>query len=82
MTDGYALSAASIFMKNVYKSGAGIVIGYNGNPNLPYDIFDISQSPTAVLGAGGYIDIYPEIVEKIIEYKIGLASLDVHPILS
>lgn len=65
-------------MKNVYKSGAGIVIGYNGNPYLS-DIYDISQSPTAVMGASWYQKIYPEIVEKIIEYKIGLLSLTCIP---
>ena len=75
MTDGFALSAASIFMKNVYKSGAGIVIGYNGNPCLPENVFDISQSPSAVLGIERYKNIFPEILEKTIEYKIGLASL-------
>jgi hypothetical protein len=76
MTDGFALSAASVFMKSVYKSGAGIVIGYNGNPSLSDDVtFDISQSPSAVLSLGGYNYIYPDIVKKTIEYKIGLASL-------
>ena len=78
MTDGFALSAASIFMKNVYKSGAGIIIGYNGNPYLA-DIYDISQSPSAVLGIGGYKNIYPEIVKKTIEFKIGLSSLTCIP---
>ena len=75
MTDGFALSAASIFMKNAYKSGAAIIIGYNGNPNLPDDIFDISQSPSAVLGIEGFKDIYPEIYEKTAEYLIGLQSI-------
>ena len=75
MTDGFALSAASIFMKNVYKSGAGIVVGYNGNPNLPNEIADISQSPSAVFGVGNYKDIYPEIFNNIVKYKIGLAGL-------
>ena len=75
MTDGFAYSAASSFMKNAYKSGAGIIIGYNGNPNLPDDTFDISQSPSAVLSVGGYKDIYPEIYEKTVEYLIGLQGI-------
>jgi len=75
MTDGFALSAASIFMKNAYKSGAGIIIGYNGNPNLPEDIYDISQSPSAVLGVGNYKDIYPELYNNTVKYLIGLSSL-------
>ena len=75
LTDGFALSAASFFMKNAYKSGAGIIIGYNGNPNLPDDIFDISQSPSAFLGVMNYKYIYPEIYEKIVRDLIGLFGL-------
>ena len=75
LTDGFALSAASIFMKSAYKSGAGIIIGYNGNPNLPDNIFDISQSPSAVLGVQNYKNIYPEIFEKTARDLIGLASI-------
>ena len=74
MTDGLAFSAASLFLKNIYKSGAGIIVGFNGNPHL-HEIFDISQSPTAVLGVEEYQDVYPEIAKKTIEYKIGLSSL-------
>ena len=62
-------------MKNAYKSGAGIIIGYNGNPNLPDDIFDISQSPSAFLGVGNYRYIYPEIFGKIEKDLIGLMGL-------
>ena len=61
MTNSFSYSAASIFLKNVYKSGAGIIIGYDGNPNLPDDIFDISQSPSATFGFSSYEKIYPEI---------------------
>ena len=75
MTDGFAFSAASVFMKNVYKSGAAIVIGYNGNPNLPDDIFDISQSPSGVMNLNGYKNVYPENYEIISKYGIGLASM-------
>ena len=75
MTDGFAFSAASVFMKNVYKSGAGIVIGYNGNPNLPDNIFDISQSPSGVMGLNGYKNVYPENYEIISKYGIGLSSM-------
>lgn len=78
MTDGFALSSASIFMKNIYKSGAGIIIGYNGNPILS-DVFDISQSPTAVMGKESYQYIYPEIINKMFEYKIGLNGLTCIP---
>ena len=74
-TDGFALSAASIFMKNAYKSGAGIIIGYNGNPNLPDDIFDISQSPSAIFGIYNYRNIYPEIYQNFIKYPICLYSI-------
>ena len=75
LTDGYAFSAASIFMKYVYKSGAGIVIGFNGNPKLPDNIFDISQSPSAVSGVENYVNIYPEIYKKSVEYLIGIGSI-------
>ena len=75
MTDGFAYSAASIFMKNAYKSGAGIIVGYNGNPNLPDDLFDLSQSPSAVSGVGNFKDIYPEIYENTVKYLIGLQSI-------
>ena len=75
MTDGFALSSASIFMKNAYKSGAGIIIGYNGNPNLPDDIFDISQSPSPTFGINNYRDIYPEIFNNTGKYGMGLLSI-------
>ena len=75
MTDGYALSAASIFMKNAYKSGAGIIIGYNGNPTLPDDIYDISQSPSALYGIQNYKDIYPEIYNNTVKYLMGLSTI-------
>ena len=75
MTDGFAFSAASTFMKNAYKSGAAIIIGYNGNPNLPDDIFDISQSASGVFGMNSYKDIYPEIYNNIVKYKMGLNSI-------
>ena len=74
-TDGFALSAASSFMKNAYKSGAGIIIGYNGNPNLSDDIFDISQSPTAVGGINFYKNIYSEIYNNCINYPICLYGI-------
>ena len=75
MTDGFALSSASIFMKNAYKSGAGIIIGYNGNPNLPDDISDISQSPSATFGINNYKNIYPEIYNNTVKYLMGLLSI-------
>ena len=75
LTDGLGANAASIFLKNIYKSGAGIVTGYNGNPNLPDEIFDISQSASAPLILGGYREIYPEIYQNTIYYLIGLFSL-------
>ena len=75
MTDGFALSSASIFMKNAYKSGAGIIIGYNGNPNLPDDIFDISQSPSPTFGINNYREIYPEIFNNTGKYGMGLLSI-------
>ena len=75
MTDGFAYSAASGFMKNAYKSGAGIIVGYNGNPNLPDELFDLSQSPSAVFGFMNFKDIYPEIYENTVKYLIGLQSI-------
>ena len=75
LTDGLGANAASIFLKNIYKSGAGIVTGYNGNPNLPDNIFDISQSASAALIIRGYKEIYPEIYENTVNYLIGLLSL-------
>ena len=75
LTDGLGPNAASIFLKNIYKSGAGIITGYNGNPNLSNDIFDISQSASFFMIVRGYKDIYPEIYNNIINYKIGLLSL-------
>ena len=62
-------------MKNAYKSGAGIIIGYNGNPNLSDDIFDISQSPSAFFCIENYRNIYPEIYQNFVKYGIGLYSL-------
>ena len=75
MTDGFAYSAASGFMKNAYKSGAGIIVGYNGNPNLPDELFDLSQSPSAVFGFRNFKNIYPEIYENTVKYLIGLQSI-------
>ena len=62
-------------MKNAYKSGAGIIIGYNGNPNLSDDIFDISQSPSPVFGIYNYRNIYPEIYQNFIKYPICLSQI-------
>ena len=75
MTDGFAFSSASSFMKNAYKSGAAIIIGYNGNPNLPENVYDISQSPSAVFGKKRYETIYPDIYKNIEKYKIGLNTI-------
>ena len=75
MTDGFALSSASIFMKNAYKSGAGIIVGYNGNPEISDDLYDISQSPSPVCGINYYKNIFPEIYNKTITYLFGLASI-------
>ena len=75
LTDSFAFSSASVFMKNAYKSGAGIIIGYNGNPNLPDDIFDLSQSPSPVYGIEEFQNIYPEIANKILKNLIGLKTI-------
>ena len=75
MTDGFALSSASVFMKNAYKTGAGIIVGYNGNPTLPDDIFDISQSSSPLFGLDNYYTIYPEIVDNTAKYGFGLVSI-------
>ena len=75
LTDGFAFSAASIFMKNAYKSGAGIIVGYNRNPNIPEDSFDISQSPSGVTSFRTFKYIYPEIYENITKYLIGLETI-------
>ena len=75
LTDAFSLSAASVLLKNVYKSGAGIIIGCNGNPNLPDDIFDISQYASAILGIMYYEDIYPEIYEKTYKDLIGIYGI-------
>ena len=75
LTDGFAYSATSIFLKNAYKSGAGIIIGYNGNPTLPDNIFDISQSPSAIFSLEYYKNIYPEMYEKMNRDLIGLTGI-------
>ena len=75
MTDSFAYSSASCFMKNAYKGGAGIIIGYNGNPNLSDDIYDISQSPSTTFGVGNYKNIYPEIYNNTVKYLMGLQSI-------
>jgi len=62
-------------MKNAYKGGAGIIIGYNGNPNLSDDIYDISQSPSTTFGVGNYKNIYPEIYNNTVKYLMGLQSI-------
>ena len=62
-------------MKNAYKSAAGIIIGYNGNPTLPDNIFDISQSPSAIISLEYYKNIYPEIYEKTVRDLIGLTGI-------
>ena len=75
LTDSFAFSSASVFMKNAYKSGAGIIIGYNGNPNLPDDIFDLSQSPSLFYGIEEFQNIFPEIANKILRNSIGLKKI-------
>ena len=62
-------------MKYIYKSGAGIVIGFNDNPKLPDNIFDISKSLSAISGVDNYKTIYPEIYRKSVEYLIGIESI-------
>ena len=47
--DPYAYGAGSIFAKSIQNEGAAITVGYNGNPYLPDDIFDSSQSPGPIL---------------------------------
>ena len=48
-TDGYSYSATSGFIKSIQKTGAGIIVGYYGNPkyNETFD-FDGSQSFSSV----------------------------------
>ena len=48
-TDGYSYSATSGFIKSIQKTGAGIIVGYYGNPkyNGTFD-FDGSQSFSSV----------------------------------
>ena len=70
-----ALAIARISVKNIYKSGAGIVTGYNGNPNLPDDAFDISQAASFFMLIRGFKDMYPETYNNIINYRIGLLSI-------
>ena len=75
ISDSYSLSAASFFLKNIYKAGIGITVGFNGNPEISDDLFDISTSASAVLGMNGYYYLYPDEVLKMAEYKIGINSL-------
>ena len=46
-TDGYSYSATSTFIKGIQLAGAGIIVGYAGNPKL--DFFDSSQSASSVI---------------------------------
>ena len=75
ITDGFALSSASIFLKNAYKSGAGILVGYNINPNFPNDTFDLGQHSSAFMGIHHYEHIYPEIYNNTYKYLIGLNGI-------
>ena len=75
ITDGFALSSASIFLKNAYKSGAGILVGYNINPNFPDDTFDLGQHSSAFMGIHHYEHIYPEIYNNTYKYLIGLNGI-------
>ena len=75
ITDSFDLSAASAFLKNIYKSGAGIIVGFNGNPSLSDDIFDISTSPSAIFGINNYQNIYPDEINNIALSGIGLLTL-------
>ena len=47
-TDGYSFSAASLFLKYLHNLGGGIIVGYLGNPKKKNELFDISQSASAV----------------------------------
>ena len=46
-TDGYSYSATSTFIKGIQLAGAGIIVGYAGNPKL--DFFDSNQSASSVI---------------------------------
>ena len=47
-TDGFSYSTTSLFIKGLQKEGGAIIVGYLGNPNLPAEEFDGSQSPSEV----------------------------------
>jgi hypothetical protein len=50
LTDGYTFSAAALYIKYLQKMGGAIVAGYYGYP-YKLDVFDSSQSPSAVFSS-------------------------------
>jgi len=54
-TDGYCFSACSVFVDNVIRFGAGIVVGY-GLTNPGDDLFVAAQCPSNVVDPAPYFD--------------------------
>ena len=46
-TDSLCFSAGSDLLKAIQETGGAIIVGFNGNPKLPINEFDGSQSPSS-----------------------------------
>ena len=68
-TDGYSFSAAGLFMQYLQKSGGAIIASYLGNPNHKEEIFDISQSPSALFTSGLLKIFSPDNYNNLINYN-------------
>ncbi len=50
-TDGFSVSASSIFIQDLQESGNAIIVGYNGNPSQSQkdELFNSGNSPSPVI---------------------------------
>ena len=73
-TDSFSFSATSTLIKGFQKIGGAIIVGYFGNPKIQgTDLFDISQSDSAILETNKVISLRQLLVKKflmIIKMKI------------
>ena len=71
LTDGYSFSSCGLYIKYLQKMGGAIIAGFNGNP-YSKEIFDSSQSPSAVFIKNLLKLFNPDEIEALNSYNINL----------
>ena len=73
-TDGFSYSAASCLLKSMQSRGSGITVGYMGNPLKKNEIFDSSNSPTAIFQEDILNEI-SEVYKKLKDINIEILAM-------